>query len=90
MERAAELKFGTLADLEANLEAAIPLEEEHACNGFVGGEGEKLLRNEVVVEDIANVPVLQTECWIQRRTRCWPWKISSGSKLWDMKRLSRW
>jgi len=55
LERAAELKYGTLPDLEAKLEAAIPLEEERARNGFVGGEGEKLLRDEVVAEDIADV-----------------------------------
>ena len=39
--------------MEAKLEAAIPSEEGHASKGFVGGEGEKLLRDEVVAKDIA-------------------------------------
>lgn len=56
LERAAELKYGTLPDLEARLEAAKPLEEERAQNEAEGGgDGEKLLRDEVVAEDIANV-----------------------------------
>jgi ATP-dependent Clp protease ATP-binding subunit ClpB len=56
LERAAELKYGTLPELEARLEAAKPLEEERALNGEEEGEeGSKLLRDEVVAEDIANV-----------------------------------
>jgi len=56
LEKAAELKYGTLPDLEMRLEAAKPLEEERELNeaGGVGG-GEKLLRDEVVAEDIADV-----------------------------------
>lgn len=53
LEKAAELKYGTLPDLEARLEAAKPLEEERELNGDMGGE--KLLRDEVVAEDIADV-----------------------------------
>ena len=55
LEKAAELKYGTLPDLEARLEAAKPLEEERAQNEAEGAEGEKLLRDEVVAEDIANI-----------------------------------
>jgi len=55
LERAAELKYGTLPELEARLEAAEPLEEEQAQMEAEGGEEEKLLRDEVVAEDIANV-----------------------------------
>lgn len=58
LERAAELKYGTLPDLEARMEAAKPLEEERAkmeAEGGVAEDEEKLLRDEVVAEDIANV-----------------------------------
>ncbi|KAL7550351.1 hypothetical protein ACHAWF_013613, partial [Thalassiosira exigua] len=62
LERAAELKYGTLPDLEARLATAKPLEEERARSGEDGGaeggaEGtdNKLLRDEVVAEDIADV-----------------------------------
>jgi len=54
LEKAAELKYGTLPDLEARLEAAKPLEEEGANEDEVD-EDSKLLRDEVVAEDIANV-----------------------------------
>lgn len=54
LEKAAELKYGTLPDLEARLEAAKPLEEEGANEDEVS-EDDKLLRDEVVAEDIANV-----------------------------------
>lgn len=57
LEKAAELKYGTLPDLQARLEAAKPLEEmkdqeqqEDQKEGI-----DKLLRDEVVAEDIANV-----------------------------------
>jgi ATP-dependent Clp protease ATP-binding subunit ClpB len=56
LERAAELKYGTLPDLEARLEAAKPLEEERAMAADgEEEEGQKLLRDEVVAEDIANI-----------------------------------
>ena len=59
LERAAELKYGTLPELEAKLEAAKPLEEAREANneeGGVDGVGDgKLLRDEVVAEDIADV-----------------------------------
>jgi len=54
LEKAAELKYGTLPDLEARLEAAKPLEEEGTNEDEVD-EDSKLLRDEVVAEDIANV-----------------------------------
>merc|ERR1712007_127435 len=54
LEKAAELKYGTLPDLEARLEAAKPLEEEGVNEDEVD-EDSKLLRDEVVAEDIANV-----------------------------------
>eukprot|EP00584_Thalassiosira_punctigera_P002094 CAMPEP_0172530698 /NCGR_PEP_ID=MMETSP1067-20121228/4345_1 /TAXON_ID=265564 ORGANISM="Thalassiosira punctigera, Strain Tpunct2005C2" /NCGR_SAMPLE_ID=MMETSP1067 /ASSEMBLY_ACC=CAM_ASM_000444 /LENGTH=813 /DNA_ID=CAMNT_0013314943 /DNA_START=175 /DNA_END=2616 /DNA_ORIENTATION=- len=56
LEKAAELKYGTLPELEARLAAAEPLEEERAQMEAEGeGEGQRLLRDEVVAEDIANV-----------------------------------
>ena len=51
LEKAAELKYGTLPDLQARLEAAKPFEEMEEEKE----ESEKLLRDEVVAEDIANV-----------------------------------
>merc|ERR1711966_590379 len=56
LEKAAELKYGTLPELEARLEAAKPLEEERAQNAAEGAaEEDKLLRDEVVAEDIADI-----------------------------------
>ncbi|KAL7543666.1 hypothetical protein ACHAXR_012972 [Thalassiosira sp. AJA248-18] len=60
LERAAELKYGTLPDLEARVEAAKPLEEEggaqnNEMEGGVDGEMKSLLRDEVVAEDIASI-----------------------------------
>lgn len=59
LERAAELKYGTLPDLEARLESARGTEEEReaaaSSDGEEGGEMDRLLRDEVVAEDIANV-----------------------------------
>jgi len=56
LERAAELKYGTLPDMEARLEAALALEEESdGAESDDEGEGEKLLRDEVVAEDIADI-----------------------------------
>lgn len=51
LERAAELKYGTLPDLERRLEEHKP---EEGMEGMENGL-EKLLRDEVVAEDIANV-----------------------------------
>ena len=49
-------KYGTLPELEARLEAAKPLEEERAQNAAEGAaEEDKLLRDEVVAEDIADI-----------------------------------
>ena len=53
LEKAAELKYGTLPDLQARLDAAKPLEEEGEEDEV--DEDSKLLRDEVVAEDIANV-----------------------------------
>jgi len=58
LEKAAELKYGTLPDMEARLEAALELEEENdgaASDDEGKSEGEKLLRDEVVAEDIADI-----------------------------------
>ncbi len=59
LARAAELKYGTLPELEARLAAAKPLEEERSQGGGGGRGGgagaAKLLRDEVVAEDIADV-----------------------------------
>ena len=55
LEKAAELKYGTLPDLEARLEAAKPLEEMNNEDQEEKEEGDKLLRDEVVAEDIANI-----------------------------------
>ncbi|KAL3822858.1 hypothetical protein ACHAXA_006222 [Cyclostephanos tholiformis] len=56
LAKAAELKYGTLPELEARLAAAKPLEEERAHGiGKDEGQGVKLLRDEVVAEDIADV-----------------------------------
>ena len=66
LERAAELKYGTLPDLEARLEAAKPLEEELVQEGVAeDDEGGKLLRDEVVAEDIANI--ISVSCYGQPR-----------------------
>ena len=54
LEKAAELKYGTLPDLQARLEAAKPLEEMEE-DQEEKEESDKLLRDEVVAEDIANV-----------------------------------
>ena len=55
LENAAELKYGTLPDLEARLEAARGKEAEEGVDGIVAEGGERLLRDEVQAEDIANV-----------------------------------
>ena len=52
LEKAAELKYGTLPDLQARLEAAKPLEEMEE-DQEEKEESDKLLRDEVVAEDIA-------------------------------------
>ena len=59
LARAAELKYGTLPDLERRL-AAAPMDEsgdESSMGGGGGGGGgiSKLLRDEVVAEDIADI-----------------------------------
>lgn len=55
LAKAAELKYGTLPELEARLAAAKPLEEERSQGIGKEGVGAKLLRDEVVAEDIADV-----------------------------------
>ena len=61
LEKAAELKYGTLPELEAKLADAQSAEEERraataAAGGAEGGEEQaKLLRDEVVAEDIADI-----------------------------------
>ena len=55
LARAAELKYGTLPDLEAKLASAKPLEEVGAQANGQYELGTKLLRDEVVAEDIADV-----------------------------------
>ena len=63
LARAAELKYGTLPDLERRLESAAPRNEDDASSsmgiggagGAVGPSSKKLLRDEVVAEDIADI-----------------------------------
>lgn len=55
LARAAELKYGTLPDLEAKLASAKPLEEVGTQVNGKEELGTKLLRDEVVAEDIADV-----------------------------------
>ena len=52
LQKAAELKYGTLPDLQRRLEEAKPEEEESEINDE---ESEKLIRDEVIAEDIANI-----------------------------------
>lgn len=52
LQKAAELKYGTLPDLQRRLEEAKPEQEESEINGE---ESEKLIRDEVIAEDIANI-----------------------------------
>ncbi|KAL7522260.1 hypothetical protein ACHAWX_006955 [Stephanocyclus meneghinianus] len=52
LQKAAELKYGTLPELQRRLEETTP--EEDGGNG-VGTQVEKLLRDEVIAEDIANI-----------------------------------
>ena len=54
LNKAAELKYSTLPDLMAKLELAEISDEEGESNG-VGQMGERMLRDEVVADDIANV-----------------------------------
>ena len=62
LARAAELKYGTLPDLERRLEqSAAPRNEDDASSMGIGGgsvvgsSSKKLLRDEVVAEDIADI-----------------------------------
>jgi len=62
LEKAAELKYGTLPELEAKLVDAKNAEEERRAAAAAVGDGdiegeeqEKLLRDEVVAEDIADI-----------------------------------
>ena len=53
LQKAAELKYGTLPELQRKLEEAKPDEEEE---DFANGDEEKkLIRDEVIAEDIANI-----------------------------------
>ncbi|KAL3805561.1 LOW QUALITY PROTEIN: hypothetical protein HJC23_005805 [Cyclotella cryptica] len=52
LQKAAELKYGTLPELQRRLEETTP--EEEGENGM-GTQVEKLLRDEVIAEDIANI-----------------------------------
>lgn len=52
LQKAAELKYGTLPELQRRLEETTP--EDEGENGM-GTQVEKLLRDEVIAEDIANV-----------------------------------
>lgn len=52
LQKAAELKYGTLPELQRKLEEAKSDEDDDATNGE---EGEKLIRDEVIAEDIANI-----------------------------------
>ncbi|KAL3795808.1 hypothetical protein ACHAWO_005863 [Cyclotella atomus] len=52
LQKAAELKYGTLPELQRKLEEAKSAEDDSATNGE---EGEKLIRDEVIAEDIANI-----------------------------------
>eukprot|EP00371_Babesia_bovis_P001286 XP_001609933.1 ClpB [Babesia bovis T2Bo] len=54
LNRAAELRFETLPDLDAQLEQAVNAYEEHA-NKVVSSGGQLLLRDEVSRDDIASV-----------------------------------
>lgn len=53
LARAAELKYGHLPELQKKLEAAKPDEVEDSEK--TGGEADKLIRDEVIAEDIANI-----------------------------------
>ena len=53
LNTAAELKYGTLPGLEEQLEQAKTKEEDEGVNSEE--EGEKMLRDEVVPDDIASV-----------------------------------
>jgi ATP-dependent Clp protease ATP-binding subunit ClpB len=53
LQKAAELKYGTLPDLQRRLEET---KQDEGEEGFTdGAEVEKLLRDEVIAEDIANI-----------------------------------
>lgn len=53
LQKAAELKYGTLPELQRKLEEAKPEDEEDST--MDGGEVDKLIRDEVIAEDIANI-----------------------------------
>lgn len=53
LQKAAELKYGTLPELQRKLEEAKPEDEEDST--MEGGEVDKLIRDEVIAEDIANI-----------------------------------
>ena len=59
LNRAAELKFSTLPPLEQELEKLVELAES-ATESPESGEGSKMLRDEVVADDIANVIAVWT------------------------------
>lgn len=53
LQKAAELKYGTLPELQRKLEEAKPEDEEDSA--MDGGDVDKLIRDEVIAEDIANI-----------------------------------
>lgn len=52
LNKAAELKYGTLPQLEEQLEEAMAKENEDDSSSSSTGEGERMLRDEVVPDDI--------------------------------------
>lgn len=59
LNKAAELKFSTLPNLQAELDR-LEREDEEKKEAQTGGEVEKILRDEVVANDIANVVAIWT------------------------------